>query len=508
MARVSQMEQDIYMQNQLLRDTDYMSMWHSVEVRLPFLDRRMMELCSRIHPAVRFYGKRPKQLLTDAFPQLLPRAIWDRKKMGFTFPLGKWMEGVSINGAVHPRLFRYRSLLQSGHMQWSRYWAYLLSTGQPVTTRPASKRILFAALKIFSATGGIEKFNRSFAKALAENAISHGWQVTIASAYDKAAHNLYFPTAGFAGFASKRLRFTRTMLQWTRHYDTCIIGHINLSVIVAAGKMANPNCRFILIAHGIEMWKPLPWIQRTALHECRQIWSVSQFTRSNILQHNRIDADRISIFPNTIDPYFVQAKSREDVNILRQQLGIQQQSQIVLTVARLATTEQYKGYDHVFHVLPALRRQFPQLIYILAGTGDKQELSRLKQMASELEISDAVLFTGFVPDDQLPLYYALADVFAMPSRKEGFGIVFLEAAYTGLRVVAGNADGSPEALLQGQLGSLIAPDDEDALVRTISEYLTQPPLTPEAGEAQRQLIESHFGFRVFKNRQAKMLEQL
>jgi glycosyltransferase involved in cell wall biosynthesis len=78
-------------------------------------------------------------------------------------------------------------------------------------------------------------------------------------------------------------------------------------------------------------------------------------------------------------------------------------------------------------------------------------------MARESGVADRVTFAGQVPDEELPDYSALAHVFAMPSTGEGFGIVFLEAAATGLPIVGGNRDGSVDALAEGRIGRLVDP---------------------------------------------------
>jgi len=87
----SQLENDFYMQNQLLRDTDVMSMNHGLEVRVPFLDELFIKLTAQISPEIRF-SDQPKKILTDSFKDLLPKEIWNRPKMGFSFPLQKWMQ--------------------------------------------------------------------------------------------------------------------------------------------------------------------------------------------------------------------------------------------------------------------------------------------------------------------------------------------------------------------------------------------------------------------------------
>lgn len=85
------LETSLYMQNQLLKDTDSMSMQHGVEVRVPFLDQDFMQTVASIQAGIRYQEQKPKGLLIDSFTSILPKAIWNRKKMGFTFPFQIWL---------------------------------------------------------------------------------------------------------------------------------------------------------------------------------------------------------------------------------------------------------------------------------------------------------------------------------------------------------------------------------------------------------------------------------
>jgi asparagine synthase (glutamine-hydrolysing) len=90
------METNLYMQNQLLRDTDVMSMSHGLEVRVPFLDEDFQRLTMRISPEIRFNKTQAKKLLVDSFKDTLPEKIWNRPKMGFSFPLQQWMQQLNV----------------------------------------------------------------------------------------------------------------------------------------------------------------------------------------------------------------------------------------------------------------------------------------------------------------------------------------------------------------------------------------------------------------------------
>jgi asparagine synthase (glutamine-hydrolysing) len=124
-------EYNMYMQNQLLKDSDYMSMKHGLELRVPFLDQEFLDAIFSIDPVLLFeHNGLPKQLLIDAFKDIMPEKIWNRRKMGFTFPFENWFgsidkirEGVSQKPAG-------KKLMQSfdqSKTHWSKVWAYYLS---------------------------------------------------------------------------------------------------------------------------------------------------------------------------------------------------------------------------------------------------------------------------------------------------------------------------------------------------------------------------------------------
>ncbi len=89
--QASWMEMNLYMQNQLLRDADVMGMIHSVEIRVPFLDNELIKFATGLNSEQKYKGAKRKQILIDSFQNILPREIWDRPKMGFSFPFAKWL---------------------------------------------------------------------------------------------------------------------------------------------------------------------------------------------------------------------------------------------------------------------------------------------------------------------------------------------------------------------------------------------------------------------------------
>lgn len=122
--RISYLELDMYMKNQLLRDTDLFSMHHSLEIRVPFLDNELVDYVTSIKPSDKV-GKYNKNLLVSAFKDILPKEIYDRKKMGFVLPFERWFKKNIDRYNVDENLKR-RFL--KNELNWSRFWAiYILS---------------------------------------------------------------------------------------------------------------------------------------------------------------------------------------------------------------------------------------------------------------------------------------------------------------------------------------------------------------------------------------------
>lgn len=124
--RVSWLETNFYMQNQLLKDSDFMSMWHGLEIRVPFLDKEVMLMAGAIDAAIKFKTTPPKYVLVKAFENELPEAIWKRKKQGFTFPFEGWLkenEFIKPSNTDEEQLYKK---FQQKKLSWGRYWCALL----------------------------------------------------------------------------------------------------------------------------------------------------------------------------------------------------------------------------------------------------------------------------------------------------------------------------------------------------------------------------------------------
>ncbi|MGI5228799.1 glycosyltransferase family 4 protein [Actinoallomurus sp. CA-142502] len=149
--------------------------------------------------------------------------------------------------------------------------------------------------------------------------------------------------------------------------------------------------------------------------------------------------------------------------------------QVILCVARLVPR---KGVDMLIRALPLVRRNVPDAVLLIVGKGPDE--ARLRKLARH-HAEGSVYFAGGRPHAETPPYYAAADVFAMPCRTrlggleaEGLGIVFLEAAASGLPVIAGDAGGAPDTVLDGRTGRLVDPIDKAAIAEALTTTLLDP----------------------------------
>ena len=121
------METNLYMQNQLLRDADVMSMAHGLEIRVPFLDRDFVEMVLKIQSNIKYRGRPNKKLLIDSFKDIIPEAIWNRPKMGFSFPFQEWLadDRYAVNNGGK-NLDAYHRQLKEGKLHWSQFFTLML----------------------------------------------------------------------------------------------------------------------------------------------------------------------------------------------------------------------------------------------------------------------------------------------------------------------------------------------------------------------------------------------
>lgn len=283
--------------------------------------------------------------------------------------------------------------------------------------------------------------------------------------------------------------------------DHVISTHLNFGPLAHWAKRAF-GTPFTLVAHGIDVHDQLTPARRAGMRAAERVVAVSSWTRKRVLHvDDGIDPSRVTVLPNTVDETRFTVGAKPDS--LAQRYGLHPDEKVVLTVSRLDAREGYKGCDRILQALPAVQRACGRVRFLIAGKGDDR--ARLEAMARVFGVAHAVTFAGFVPDEELADHYRLADVFVMPSTGEGFGIVFLEAMACGTPVLAGNCDGSVDALDGGRLGRLVDPTEVDLIANGIIALLKQEgPCWWFDRRALRNAVLERFGRAAFR----KKLEQV
>lgn len=246
---------------------------------------------------------------------------------------------------------------------------------------------------------------------------------------------------------------------------------------------------YIVFSHGRDVLylQHVPFVKFLLHHSLKNASKVivnSEYTRGLILELGIPISDTYKINPCVDSDFFRPL----DVSYFKKQHGISDKK-VLLSVGRLV---ERKGNDKVIKALPEVIQNIPNLVYLIAGNGPCKE--PLKKMVEDLGLEENVRFIGYVPDNQLPKYYNLCDVFIMPSRTEkgdpeGFGIVYLEAGACGKPVIGSRMGGIPDAVLNGKTGILVDPLDEREIADAILELLSDENKANQMGEYGRRRAE-------------------
>ncbi len=324
-------------------------------------------------------------------------------------------------------------------------------------------RLLLLHTDGYGTPGGMAAFNRGFvAAALASGRTA---RVSVVSMFDGPGRpdvppevTWYpVPPGDKVGYARRALAAA------ARGFDLVVCGHINLMPLgLAAARLA--RARLWTQSHGIEIWQPPRGrLHRWSFEHNDRVLTVSAFSRARILEWARLAPERVQVIHNTVDPDRFTLGPRNPELVARYGLAGRR---VLMTVARLAASEQRKGHDRVIAVMPKVVEAIPNATYLIVGDGDDRP--RLEALVRDHGMADRVVFTGFV--DDLCEHYRLADLYVMPSRGDGFGIVFLEAACCGVPSLGSSDDAGGEVATRLG-GRATASGDPDRLAAAIVEGL-------------------------------------
>jgi len=245
---------------------------------------------------------------------------------------------------------------------------------------------------------------------------------------------------------------------------------------------------YSVFVHGIELATAGQAGRARALRGARILLANSEFTAASLRRAFPDLGERVRVVPLCIDPDKVarwEASARP----------IASREPAALIVGRMWSEERGKGHDELISVWPTVRARFPTAELWIVGSGDDR--ARLEAKASELGVARGVRFLGRVSDAELGELYRRASLFAMPSRQEGFGLVYAEAMWHGLPCLGSTEDAAGQVIADGETGVLVPYGDVAAIGDAIVALLGDPVRTAKLGEAARRRALAHFSYDRF-----------
>lgn len=300
------------------------------------------------------------------------------------------------------------------------------------------------------------------------------------------------PSRSLDSSIGARLRFGARLAraQALRECDWILYTHVSVAKVQSfvPAAIRRPYGVFV---HGIEAWRPLPDELQAVLRGAALRVAISSFTARRLQAlHPTIG----EVLPCPLALPAEKISSTLPVERLDRDPG----PRAVILVARMLASERYKGHDELMAAWPGVLARVPDARLVFAGEGD--DVRRLKSEAKARGIESAVMFTGFVSEAQLTALYRRAAVFAMPSRGEGFGIVYLEAMAERLPCIGSLEDAASEVIVDGETGYLVRQDDREALTERLVRLLTDDSLRRQMGEAGHRRLHERFTYDVFSRR--------
>lgn len=249
-------------------------------------------------------------------------------------------------------------------------------------------------------------------------------------------------------------------------------------------------CRspYALYLHGIEVWRKLTWDRRQALRSATIRLANSSFTidrAKEVLPW----LPRTALVPLALED---RGLGGEVDRTLLGSLG----DGYLLIVGRMSQVERYKGHDELLAAMPRVVAACPHARLVIAGGGDDRE--RLMRDGASRGLADRVVFTGFVSEATLGELYRRCAAFVMPSRNEGFGLVYLEAMRAGKPCLALRRSAAEEIIVDGTTGVLVESGDQEQLVAALVRLLSDAAMACRLGEAGRRRYEERFTFEAFR----------
>lgn len=316
--------------------------------------------------------------------------------------------------------------------------------------------LLFLSVETYGKGGGVPSYSRRIAEILTAYGAERRQDLISVSLTDqepdRERHSHEVNYRRFHGAAGSIPKFLwHSARAGLERPSLAVAGHIGQAPVAWALRRAGLLDNYIVVLHGIECWQPVAGLDLRAIREAAAIVTTTQFTTREFLAHNRVAERLFHVIPLALG----------EAELAPLEPHVRGGRWRILTVGRLASAEGYKGVDTLIEATARLRARDVPVSLSVVGRGD--DLGRLEGIRDSLGLKDEVEFLGAVPDAKLDALFQSCDVFAMPSKGEGFGLVFLEAMRYAKPCIGGNHGGTPEVIDHGDTGFLVDYGDVESL---------------------------------------------
>lgn len=279
--------------------------------------------------------------------------------------------------------------------------------------------------------------------------------------------------------------------------------------LLAKGLRRTDVKRIVAISHGHEVWWakvfPFSLAMRRIGASVDALTFLGEFTKHEISKalSQRARWAMVRLAPGIDTEHFSPEHGK---STLRAELNLEEKK-VVVSVGRLVKR---KGQDRLIEALPSIREVIPNAHLLLVGQGSYEK--HLKNLVRKKGVAEAVTFVGRVRFAELPKYFGVGDLFAMPSRSrlaglevEGLGIVYLEASACGIPVVAGASGGAPDAVVEGKTGLVVDGNNVEEISQVIINLLSNESLRKEMGRNGREWVLAQWSWKFWSQRFAELL---
>ena len=357
-------------------------------------------------------------------------------------------------------------------------------------------KLVFVMTGACALTGGIATLNRNILRSLIDLAHEYSIDLHVLSFLESAVDRPDWMPAEyqFRPFQGSKVRITLAMWRLALQGSLFVFDHVTLSVPILPAMISSHN-KVIMFAHGSEAWRELRPTSRWAYRCADLCLAVSCFTLKKMRE--MFSGFRAVVCPLGLSPDFKcfdtpPESVYPDIRMSAVDGHTYALTQhMLLLVGRMHPKQVGKGHELVMQAVSLIGEKYPKLQAVFAGEGDDR--SRLEAFAHEQKIANKVFFCGAVSTEELKILYQSCYAFVMPSRQEGFGLVYLEAMSYAKPCIGCWDDGAEEVIIDGETGFLIHdPKDPHELARVLDTILKHPAEANRLGMQGFARLRTHF----------------